>query len=258
MIYSIILAAGKGTRMNSHLTNQNKTSLMFNGKTIIEHGVCLMEQVTDRVFVVVGAYSQSIKDALSSKKVVYIEQPEQLGTGHALQIAVETLTKDYPAPTELVVGYGDHLMFYKPETIKQLINKHQQEKAVITLATTITDKAEELRWGRIVRDEAGLVQKIVEHKDASVEEHLIKEVNPGFYCFNYSFVLENKDSLTLSPVTQEYYLTEFIEIATRQKLKVLPFPVPFNEVGIGVNSLFELEESQQLYRQLRSKSEKDD
>lgn len=253
MLYGIILAAGKGTRMNSHALNKNKNSLLFNGRTLIEYGANLFNKVASKTFVVVGAYADSIKEALSEMSIGYIEQTEQLGTGHALKIAAEAISELEELPLEVIVGYGDHLMFYKEQTIIDLVRAHEQKKATISLITTYYANPEELKWGHIIRDKNNLVENVIEHKDASPKQRLITEVNPGFYCFNYQFIIENKDKLKVSEVTGEYYINDFIRIAEDQGKKIIPFPVPFSEVGIGINTPDELDKSQKLYKDINDR-----
>lgn len=242
-VAAIILSGGRGTRLNS--TEVNKVTLPFQGKPIISYGVELMSQLASQVVIVVGAFEDSVRTAVGDAQVIFAKQPEQLGTGHAAQIGFQVLS-DNP-PSLVLVGYGDHLMFYQPERIRQLIDQHLSSHAAISFVTTIHQNPDELAWGRVERDAAGRVLDIIEHKDATEQQRKITELNAGFYCFSYDFLREYITQIQQSPVTGEYYLTDLIKIACVHELLVLAVPFPFEEVGIGINSQHELDESQHLY-----------
>jgi bifunctional UDP-N-acetylglucosamine pyrophosphorylase/glucosamine-1-phosphate N-acetyltransferase len=140
-------------------------------------------------------------------------------------------------------------MFYKPETVRAVVGLYDKEKARVVLLTTLFEDPNSLRWGRIIRNERGEVTRIVEQKDASEEERQVKEVNPGFYCFDFNFLRENKDRLQKSAVSGEYYLTDFVKMAVDQGLKVVPHLVPFAEVGMGVNTREDLVADEKFKRQ---------
>lgn len=248
-IGAIILAAGRGSRLKS--TTTNKVALPFHGKPIIEYAVNVMERVADPVVVVVGAFADSVKDALKNHpNVVYAYQEEQLGTGHAARIGFEAL-ESFPV-SSVLIGYGDHMMFYKPETIQKLIDVHTSTDADLSFLTTVSDEAESLAWGHITRDANGKVTGIVEHKDASDNEKHIKEINPGFYLCNSAFLKRHLPTLKKSAATGEYYLTELIGRAVSEGLIINGVPVPFEEVGIGINRLEELEASQTLHQNVNN------
>jgi len=237
----IILAAGKGKRMKSK--SVNKTTLRFNGKSLIAYGVDLFEKTADKTIVVIGAYSQSVRDNLKDRNLIFAEQKKRLGTGHAVKIAMKEI-KNLSADVVLI-GYGDHMMYYSTQLVKDLIAKHLEKKAAITLISTIYEDPKGL--GRIIRNEDGDLERIVEEKDANSEERQIKEINAGFYCFDNKFLTENIKKLKKSPITGEYYLTDLIEMAKEKNLKIVPLKVPYEDVGIGVNTPDQLEESKELY-----------
>ena len=245
-IVSIILAGGQGKRLNSK--EVNKVIYPFIGKPMIQYGVDLFKTVSSIIVVVVGAFAVSVKQALKDEQdILYAFQKEALGTGDAAKVGLEQLGEN---PPELVViGYGDHLMFYKENTLKQLIELQTKEKAVVAFISTKYDKPEELAWGHVERDQNGKVIDIIEHKDANVEQQKIEEVNAGLYCFDYEFLKTHINSIHKSPVTGEYYLTDIIKIAFTDKMPVSALVVPFEEVGIGVNRAEELQESQEYYKE---------
>ena len=239
----IILAAGKGKRMKSK--NVNKTALRFNGKSLVSYGVDLFAKTVDKTIVVVGAYSQSVRETLKDNDVLFAEQKQRLGTGHAVKIALQEIKN--LNPEMVLVGYGDHMMYYSTQLVNDLMARHTEKNATITLVSTIYDDPKGL--GRIVRNQDGDVERIVEEKDATDIERQIKEINAGFYCFDYKFLEKNIKILKRSVVSGEYYLTDLIQMAKVQNLKVVPLMVPFKDVGIGVNTPDQLEESKELYTQ---------
>ncbi len=243
-IASIILAAGQGKRLNSK--DMNKVTFSFVEKPMITYGVELFKEVSSPVVVVVGAFADSVKDVLKDEKdVVYALQKDQLGTGHATREGLRVIKSK---PELVLIGYGDHLMFYKHETLKRLIDLHQKDDAVVTFITTKYEKPEELAWGHIERDSGGKVVDIIEHKDADEDQKKIKELNAGLYCFDYDFLQSHINAIHKSKVTGEYYLTDIIKVAFTDKKPVSALLVPFEEVGIGVNRPEELEESQTYYQ----------
>ncbi len=249
MIVGVILAAGKGTRMKSK--DKNKVTLPFLNKPLIVYSVELMEKIADKVIVVVGAFHESVKKVLKDYKVIYAYQKKRLGTAHATKVAVEEIKKLNLNPQLVLVGYGDHTMFYKKEDIEKLIKIHQEKKAVMTLITVEHDN-NNLHWGYIIRNKKGEIIDSMEYKDASEETRKkIKELNAGFYCFDFEFLKKNIAKVPKSSITGEYYINSLIKLAAENGLRIEALKVPFSSVGIGVNRWDELEESQRLYLQIK-------
>lgn len=234
----IILAAGKGTRLQS--TDRNKTSLTIAGKSLVQYGVDLYRQTVDETIVVVGAYAQSVKDSIQ-KAVHYVTQEPQLGTGHAVQLAVKYIEDQQLAPTYVFVGYGDHMMQYTVDVVQAMQQKITETDAAIVLVTTEHEDPNSLAWGRVLCDEAGKVVRIVEQKDASEAERNEHRLNAGFYCFSYAFLREAVEQFRPSPISGEYYLTDAIADAVSRGLAVYPYHVPFAQIGTGVNTPEQLE-----------------
>ncbi|MFA6004857.1 MAG: NTP transferase domain-containing protein [Patescibacteria group bacterium] len=250
MIVGVILAAGKGTRMNS--SEVNKTSLLFNGKPLVQYGIDLYKGVVDKTVIVVGSFAESVKAVVHEPEVMFVDQIDMLGTGDAVRVAVEEIARRDLHPQSVLVGYGDHMMFYSQNTVKRLVEEQQNRHAALSLVTSDYDRTDEMRFGRIVRDEAGFVKAIVEHKDASADERKITEFNPGLYCFDFDFLAQNIMRLKNSPSSGEFYLTDLVSDAVKLGMKVVPLHVPFSEIGLGVNTTQELSESQKLYQQNHS------
>jgi len=245
-IIGIILAAGKGKRMNSK--NTNKTALQFNGKKLIDYGIDLLKYLTSEIVLVVGAYAESVKKSVSDKNVIFARQTKRLGTGHAVKCALRVIKTN---PDIVLLGYGDHMMFYSKDLINKLIKIHKEKNAVVSLiSTTVYNPT---GWGRIIRNTDGFVDRIVEQKDATESEKEVKEVNAGFYCFDFKFLKKNIKKLKKSHITGEYYITDLIHLAKIQNQKVVPVKVPFEYVGIGINTPEQLEESKKLYKKTHVK-----
>lgn len=249
MIAGIILAAGKGTRIKSK--DRNKVTLPFLNKPLILYAVELFEGIADKVIVVIGAFHESVKQVLRNCRVDYAYQRKRLGTAHATKVGLDALKKLKLSskPSAILVGYADHMMFYTLKTAAGLVDYHKKMKAKVTIVTT--DMIDPKGYGRIIKNKEENVDRIVEEKDANEEQRKIKEINAGLYCFDYGFLIKNIDKVKKSSISKEYYLTDLIFIARNKKEKVAPFKIPFDSVGIGVNKLDELKESQKIYLNTR-------
>ncbi|MEN9327825.1 MAG: bifunctional UDP-N-acetylglucosamine diphosphorylase/glucosamine-phosphate N-acetyltransferase [Candidatus Parcubacteria bacterium] len=250
MITGIILAGGDGTRLKYQ--NANKTTIPFNGKPLIQYGLDLFNDITDKIVIVVGAYPESVKAVIHSPSVIYAMQAERLGTGHAVQVAVAEMQRQGLHPETVMVGYGDHMMFYTKDIITQMLNLHQQKQAAITLISTDHDDPNMLAWGRIIRDSSGHVLDIIEQKDATEEQRLMKELNTGFYCFDYAFLKQALPLLNKSAHSGEIYLTDLVKVANTTHQTVVAFKIPFEYVGIGINNAEQLSQSQLLHKEVNA------
>ena len=244
-IATIILAAGKGTRMKK--SDGNKVVIPFHGKPLIVWAVETALSYCSRIVVVVGAHETSVRLALKSYPIEYAQQLEQKGTAHATELGMYHLSKN--PPHHLIVGYGDHMMFYTPEMMRRFIQNHIASSATISLVTANYTDQTSLTYGRIIRSSLGDVARIVEQKDATDREKTVTEINAGLYCFDFSFLQHHIGKIKPSPVSQEYYLTDMVEIANIEGKKVLPFVVPFTQIGYGINSKEDLEKSLELKKQ---------
>src|ERR1035437_2737682 len=171
---AIILAAGKGKRMNSK--SVNKVALHLADKPMIAHTVSLLEKVgIKEIVVVIGFAKKSVIDALGNK-VIFAEQRKRLGTGHAALCGLRKLPKNVD---DVLIINGDDSAFYPQSLIKNLIKTHTLSNAAITFLTIEKDNPFSL--GRIVRNSSGQVVAIIEEKDATQTQRKIKEINPGCY-----------------------------------------------------------------------------
>ncbi len=251
MLIGVILAAGEGTRMG--LRDVNKTTVLFNGKPLIQYGVDLFTQCVDETYVVVGAHSESIRHVLAGEKNInYVEQTERRGTGHALIAALRQIVADGKHPELVIVGYGDHMMFYTPEVVANLIAAHRKNNAVVTLISTSYDDPDYIAWGRIIRDTQGKLVDIVEQKDATDEQRKIKESNAGFYALDFTFATSSITKVLSMNKPGEYYINDFTTVALREKKNVTVLEIPFEKVGIGINTHEQHSESTEYYLQTRA------
>jgi len=236
MNIGIILAAGKGTRMN--LKDANKTSILLRGKPLAQYGVDLFETLVDKTIVVVGHKAKSVQSSLVGNNLQFVLQARRLGTGHAVLKAVEVI----PASSGIaLVGNGDHLMCYTPKIVKDFIAFHKLHENALTIMTTSHEDVEQMDNGRIIRSSNNQVQLILEKKDLTPEYEHITELNSGFYCFDLEFLRKNIKKIPKHEPKNEYYLTDLVKIANSQRERVGAFQVPFKFVGTGVNTKDQLE-----------------
>ncbi|MGV7221826.1 MAG: NTP transferase domain-containing protein [Nitrospinales bacterium] len=229
----IILAAGKGSRMKSSLA---KALHPLASRPLLVH---VLEKVKplnpDKVIIVVGHQSDKVKEAIASSSIEFVEQKEQLGTGHAVQQA-EKVLKDLDG-TVLILCCD--MPFLKTTTLSQLIDVHLDTNAECTLLSLKT--LEKRDFGRIVRDEMGAIKQIVENRDASEEEKLIDEFNSGVYCFNKKFLFNALAKIDNCNAQQEYYLTDTVKWIKEKGLKIGSIQTEDGLEILGINSVEDLE-----------------
>lgn len=243
---AVILAAGKGTRMNEGLESPiPKVMFQLYGKPIIDWSTTVIKSVgVDRVVLVVG-YKKELVQEYFGDKVEFAEQAEQLGTGHALAQAKLLLGNQSES---VITFYGDNPL-YKSETIKHLINIYEMEKPTIAMLSVIFKDPKFWAFGRITRDESGNVTGIVEQKDCTPEQLEIQESNPGFYIFDANWLWENIDSLESNNVQKEFYLTDMVAMAVSQGKKVVAVPVSEEAEALGINTPEQLKQAEEVLRQ---------
>jgi len=243
---AIILAAGQGKRMN--VDGVNKVTLQLNNKPIITHIVHFMRQIfIETIVVVVGHAKESVIESLTEEHVLFAEQTQRLGTGHALHVGVDVVPKDV---TDVLVVYGDDAIFYNKKhfpVLKELFEKQLASDAAFTFLTIEQENPDGL--GRIVRDDKGNLLSIIEAKDATEEQLKITEINPGCFVFRVDFLRAYLPKVAPSPVTGEYYLTSLIDLAIQDQLKVQTLKGG-KMSWRGINTKEELQEAEQLFAQL--------
>ena len=214
-VMAVVLAAGKGTRMQSDLP---KVLVPACGRALVEYVMDALQQMgVDQSLVVVGYEGQQVRQALSHREQVdFVEQTPQLGTGHAVQVCAPHL-RDHHGP--LLVLTGDSPMT-QPASLRALLDFYQQRRPACILGTLIKDDPGGL--GRILRDSNGAFQAIVEEKDATPPQRQIREVNMSTYVFDCQPLLAALDQLTNRNRQKEYYLTDCPGILLSQGFRCMP------------------------------------
>ena len=236
-VYAIVLAAGKGTRMKS---DKPKVVHEVLYKPMINHVVDELKALgVDETIVVVGHGADQVKAIVDG--VTFVEQKEQLGTGHAVLQAKDVLA-DREGMT--LVLNGDAPLIRK-ETLKEFMTYHQEHQNYATIMSADCDVS--THYGRIIKD-SGQVKGIVEFKDLLDSQKDITEMNTGEYCFDNQALFKALSQVTNDNAQNEYYLTDVIGIMNQQGLKVDAYKIDdFNEVG-GINDRIALAESTQFLR----------
>lgn len=242
-VTAVVLAAGRGTRMKAK--NKNKVAYKIAGKPMISHTVTNLKKAGIKdIVVVVGHMADSVKDALGDT-VTYATQKEALGTGDAIKTALPHLKKN---STAVISVYGDDSAFYPPELYQRTWQAFQDEKADLVFLTVIKDDPTGL--GRVVRGDKGQVLRIVEEKNATLEERQIKEINTGFYCFNKEFLESSIGKVRKNPVSGEYYITDLVEAAIDSGKKVVTVTLDNPSLWHGVNTKADFLKAQTLGKKL--------
>ena len=235
----VILAAGKGVRMKSELP---KVLAPLKGKSMIKRVMESVDEsrVDEKPIVIVGYKKELIIEELGDR-YEYINQENQLGTGHAVN-----LVKDYlkDKPENILVLYGDQ-PFTTPATIQKINEKHLKSGRKITMATFKVPDFEDWRscfrgFSKIIRDSNGKIIKDVQIKDASEEEKKISELNPSYYCFNATWLWDTLKTLKNDNAQKEYYLTDLIKKAAENNVEIESIEIEPRE-ALGANSKEELE-----------------
>ena len=232
---AIVLAAGKGTRMKS---DRSKLMHTIIDRSMLSYIIDALRAVSvQRIVLIVGYQAESIKEAFPD--VEFALQQPQLGTGHA--VMQSTQLKDEDGDTLIINGDGPCI---QPETLEKLFQTNQD--ASLTLLTSVLDDG--AHYGRIVRDENGHVQAIVEAKDCTEEQKKICEINAGMYCFKNRDLFDNLDKLTTNNAQNEYYLTDLVKILANQGKVVKGLVVENRDEVMGINDCVELNKAYEWMR----------
>jgi bifunctional UDP-N-acetylglucosamine pyrophosphorylase/glucosamine-1-phosphate N-acetyltransferase len=237
---AVILAAGLGTRMNS---NKPKVLHPLLGQPMLQWSVRACRAATNRIpYVVVGPEIQDELAELVDEEVETVLQSERLGTGHATMQAGERLRGK--SDCVLVVNADNPL--FRSETLRQLIKAQNENPGPLTILTAHASSSR--GFGRVLRDENGVVQGVVEEAHASLEQLSIEELNVGGYCYRASWLWENLPRLPLSP-KGEYYLTDLVALAVKQGERVNTIAVEDPGEVIGINNRRHLAEAESALRE---------
>jgi len=236
---AVILAAGKGTRMRSALP---KVLHPICGQPMLYYPLEAARQAGfEQLKVVVGHRAEQVMETFGDKDLTWIKQTDQLGTGHALMCAADSL-RGYSGP--LLLHCGD-VPLLKAETLQMLQNYHSQQQAAVTVLTAQMPNPQ--GYGRIIRDGEQILQ-IVEEKDASDEQRQVTEINAGTYLFDTAFVLAALKGLNKNNSQGEYYLTDIVAAAVAAGKKTRALCVEDPTEVMGINDRCQLAEAEVLMR----------
>jgi bifunctional UDP-N-acetylglucosamine pyrophosphorylase/glucosamine-1-phosphate N-acetyltransferase len=236
----LILSAGKATRFKSE---HPKLLHALAGRLLGEYILRTAEAAgAERVYMIIGHHAEEMRTAFARPGLEFIEQKEQLGTGHALIVARPELDR---CPSGVVVALVGDVPLLQPETVKALVATHRKERAACTILTMRLDNP--TGYGRIVRGAGKRVRAIVEERAASAAQKKIREVNTGILCFSRQPLLDHLGELSRANAQKEYLLTDLIEIFNRHRLKVTTFEAPAGE-ACGINDRAQLAEVEKTLR----------
>lgn len=238
---SIILAAGKGTRMKSGLI---KVLHPVAGLPMIAWPVAAARETgSDQIVLVIGHQATAVQGTFrGAADIRCAMQEEQLGTGHAVACALETLSGFRGT---VLILCGDTPLL-RSETLKNMLAYHRDNHAAVTVLTALMD--DPYGYGRVIRDDSGRITRIVEQKDADPEEQGIREINSGIYCMDSDFLFGNIKAIRNDNAQGEYYLTDLLAIAVSRGLTCLALPTGDADEIMGVNDRAQLADAGRILR----------
>jgi bifunctional UDP-N-acetylglucosamine pyrophosphorylase/glucosamine-1-phosphate N-acetyltransferase len=231
---AILLAAGVSSRMNTHLP---KVLHEVTGRPMLAYVLDACRSVgVDKIYVVVGFGADQVQErfAEESSDIVWVHQPKQLGTAHAVMCCKEHLS-GFAGQALILCGDGPLI---RARTLKTLIEKHEAEQSAATLATAVLE--DPTGYGRIIRDAYGNMQGIIEDSDCTPAQRAVKEVNPSYYLFNNQVLFRALEKVKPDNVKQEYYLTDALSVIIATGHKVVAITAVRPEEAVGVNSRTQL------------------
>lgn len=228
----IVLAGGLGKRMKSDIP---KVLLQIAGRPMIALSLeNLRKAQLGEIVIVVGYKKEEVMERVGGR-VKFAVQKSMLGTADAAAKGLKMISKGIKT---VVVLNGDDSAFYLPETIRDVIAKHEREGAILTFVSLMKENPSGL--GRVIRDEKGNLVGIIEEKEATDIQRRIKEVNDGLYVFDKDWLANSLLKVRKSPVSGEYYLVDLVAIALSGEDKVVCYQLKDNNEWFGINTREEL------------------
>jgi len=231
---AILLAAGVSSRMNTHMP---KVLHEVTGRPMLAYVLDACRSVgVDKIYVVVGFGADQVKERFveESSDIVWVQQPKQMGTAHAVMCCKEHLA-GFSGETLVLCGDGPLI---RAKTLQTLIEKHEAEHSAATLATAVLE--DPTGYGRIIRDAYGNMQGIIEDSDCTPAQRAVKEVNPSYYLFNNQVLFRALEEVKPDNVKGEYYLTDALAVIIASGHKVVAITAVRPEEAVGVNSRAQL------------------
>ena len=237
----LVMAGGKGKRLNSEATGIPKAMRKACGKPLLHYILKNTDFINDEDKVlIVGFKKEVILEAYPD--LAYVYQAEQKGTGHAVMCAADALA-GYDG--DVMVVNGD-MPLVKRETLEKLAEYHVSKKNDCTILTCTQKDGEIMPYGRIIRDADGSFVCVIEQKDATEEQRLVRELNVGMYVFDSKKLFEALKKVSASRATGEYYITDVPHIMKQMGLKVDAFSYGDIDEFIGVNTEEDLKNVERL------------
>jgi bifunctional UDP-N-acetylglucosamine pyrophosphorylase/glucosamine-1-phosphate N-acetyltransferase len=243
----VIMAAGKGTRLKS---KRPKVLHEIGGRALLAHVIAAAGAIArpDQIYCIVGHESGRVRAAVAETGVQFIEQPEQRGTGHALQMVKAWFTRESLAiPANLLVLSGD-VPLIRTETLENLCQAHLAEDAAMTILTAVPP--DPTGYGRVLRKSAGSpeVSGIVEQKSLTPEQRQAPEINSGIYCFRTEALFARLDHLSSNNAHGEFYLTDIAAMLVADGERVIAVKADSVDEVLGANTIAEMMHLDQAMR----------
>ena len=241
------MAAGKGTRLNS---KRPKVLHEVGGRALLLHVIAAAKKlaVDQEIYCIVGHKAERVQAAVAATGVSFVEQTEQRGTGHAMQVLKAWLEiSGEPLPKHLLVLSGDVPMI-RPETLSALCEQHLLEHAAMTILTAVpTDPT---GYGRVLRRAAGSpeVTAIVEQKSLRPDQLASPEINSGIYCFETAALFSKLDLISTDNAHGEFYLTDVAALLVADGQRVVALQAASVDEVLGANTIAEVMHLDQAMR----------
>jgi UDP-N-acetylglucosamine diphosphorylase/glucosamine-1-phosphate N-acetyltransferase len=241
---TIILAAGKGTRMHS---DQAKVLHRLCGEPLLHYSVKLAEGLhSEKIVVIVGHQADKVREVFPAPAIVFVDQQPQLGTGHAVLQAAD----EFAGYEGLILILCGDVPCLQAATVRDLIDRHLREQAMVTVMTTLL--ADPGSYGRVITSAVGDVLRIVEARDATDREKQVREINTGIYCADSRFLFEAVRQIKNDNQQKEYYLTDIIEIGRKMGCRVRSFAAADPSEVMGVNTPEDLEQARVFLSRIKT------
>ena len=234
---AIILAAGQGTRMNSQMA---KVLHKVGNKSLLQHVIDASRPLVNSINVIIGHHSESVKKTTSNDDINWVNQKEQLGTGHAVQQAIPHINDN----SICLILYGD-VPLIKTETLQILTDK--AESSGFSLLSVMMENP--FGYGRIIRDSNNSILSIVEQKDASKDELQVREINTGIMAIRGSILKKYLKELEPNNSQGELYLTDIVEKAVKDNVNIASFICESVAEVMGINDKNQLSQAERAYQQ---------